>query len=417
LIELIDWQGQCPFNAEKIMFCPKPARSVFLAALSMLFLLSPPTPLWAESLPRAVLIIDGSGSMWGRIDKREKIVIVREQLADKITLLKGNVDLGIMSYGHRRRRDCRDIEMIIPIGAVEPQSYGEAIKRLLPRGKTPVASALQMAAKSLFQSDKSDAKSAKSHIILVADGVENCRQDPCKTARVLASKYPNLTIDVIGFAVSDDEARQLQCISNNSKGRFRRAKDTKSLQTSIEQIFATLGPATRPQPVKKKNKKKIPPGLYLSVGLSQKGAPLEKDVAWRIYRKGKSSTTSTAPLKRATGASVFLHLPEGKYHIEARHGPLIASRDVELRADSALKLRLSFNVGVITASARLGKNTPPSNDIIFSLYDISSGPPGASNIIDHKQQKKAVFYLPPGKYRLKAKTGDTQVWQDFTLQA
>lgn len=399
------------------MFWTKPASVGFLAILMVMLASLPQIVVGAEQLPRTVLIIDGSGSMWGRIDEREKIVIARELLADNIKLLKGKTDLGVMSYGHRRRRDCRDIEMIVPIGPVKPQSYGETIKRLLPRGKTPVASALQMAADTLAAGGNPEEKSPRYHIILVADGIENCRLDPCETASTLASKYPGLSIDVIGFAVPDTDLPKLQCISNNSRGQFHRANNTEELKIAIAAIFTRIGPAKSSRTAQKKQPSKIPPGLYLTAGLAKNSPPLQDNVAWRIYKQGESSKTGAPPLKRITSTSVFWKLPKGRYHIEARHQNLLAEEDVDLSADKALKRHLSFEVGVVTANARLESASPVSSDIIFSLYDASSGQAGPANIIAHKQEKNAIFYLPPGKYSLKARAGETQTQHDFTLKA
>ena len=400
---------------------------IFTALLALPLALLISTPQTAVSAPNkapAVLIIDGSGSMWGRIDKSEKIVIARQELARKIDLLQDKVDLGVMSYGHRRRRDCRDIEMIVPISPINPKIHNKAINRLLPRGKTPVSSALELAAKALASSKTNALKSGRSHIVLVADGIENCRRDPCKTASDLSSQYPELKIDVIGFGIPDAELPQLQCISQNGKGRFLRASNTIELQSAIVQIFSKLGAKTKLQvAAKKKQKKTIPSGLYLSAGLSAKGVGLDNNVSWRIYKTGESSKTGATPLQRNTSAAPFLKLQEGKYHIEARYKSLFSEREVRLPPDTALKLRLSFNVGMFTASARLGKNAALSNNIIFSLYDASSatkgsgGTKGPGKIIAHKQQTKAVFYLPPGKYNLKARANETQTRHDFTLKA
>ncbi len=65
-----------------------------------------PTPALSEEAPTAMLILDGSGSMWGRLppDNRAKIDIVREKLG---TLLAApsSTRLGLISFGHRRRGD------------------------------------------------------------------------------------------------------------------------------------------------------------------------------------------------------------------------------------------------------------------------------------------------------------------------
>ncbi len=184
------------------------------------------------------------------------------------------------------------------------------------------------------------------------------------------------------------------------------------------QIFSSLGATSKPQiTARKKQVKKIPPGLYLSAGLSSKGPPLDGNVSWRIYPAGQSSKTGATPLQRLASAAPFLAMPSGKYHIEVRHQTLLAEREVELRPDTPLKLRLSFDVGIFTASARLGEGTALSNNIIFSLYDASTGGTSPGRIIAHKQQSKAVFYLPPGKYSLKARANEMQTRHDFSLKA
>ncbi|MCP4933732.1 MAG: VWA domain-containing protein [bacterium] len=398
----------------KYKFFAAPLFTVLFAV----FLLLPQKAMSADKHPPAVLIIDGSGSMWGRLNKREKIVIARQELARQIDLLRTKVDLGVMSYGHRRRRDCRDIEMIVPISPIDQKVHSEAIKRLLPRGKTPISSALEMAAKALKSSRTQHTKGQLTHIVLVADGIENCRRNPCKTAADLSARYPGLAIDVIGFAVPEAELPQLECIAQNNKGRFHRANNTTELQTAIKQVFSSLGATSKPAIiVKKKQIKKEPSGLYLSAGLSSKGAVLDQDISWRIYPAGQSSKTGATPLQRHTTAAPFLPLPSGQYHIEVRHQTLLAERDVTLRADTAIKLHLSFNIGIFTASAKLGESAAPSDNIIFSVYDASSGSDSTGEIIAHKQQSKAVFYLPPGTYSLKARANETQTRHDFTLKA
>ena len=400
------------------MFNDKFLAGQLFAALLLLALLPPQAAKGAPDNPPGVLIIDGSGSMWGRINQREKIVIARQELARKIDLLRDRIDLGVMSYGHRRRRDCRDIEMIVSISPIDPKIHTQAIKRLLPRGKTPVSSALEQAATALAASKSRSASKERSHIVLVADGVENCRRDPCETARTLSAKYPDLSIDVIGFGIPDAELSQLQCISQNAKGRFLRANNAMELSAAIVQIFSTLGAQTKPHIIaRKKQAKKNPPGLYLSAGLSSGGPGLDSDISWRIYKAGESSKTGDSPLQRHSAASPVIKLPAGKYHIEARHRTLIAQADVDLAANTARKQRLSFNVGVFTASARLGKGAALLDKIIFSLYDASSSTGDPGKIIAHKQQTKAVFYLPPGKYSLKARANETQVRHDFSLKA
>ena len=79
---------------------------------------------WAQTTPtaaatgtgagRAMIVLDGSGSMWAPVNGRPRIEVAREALGE---LLKGwdpKVEVGLMSYGHRRKNDCSDIEVLAP---------------------------------------------------------------------------------------------------------------------------------------------------------------------------------------------------------------------------------------------------------------------------------------------------------------
>ncbi len=191
------------------------------------------------------------------------------------------------------------------------------------------------------------------------------------------------------------------------------------LGKALTQIFSSLGPAPKIRPLSPPTQPehKNPPGLYLSAGLANDGTPLVSGVSWLVFKAGESSKTRAIPLKRSSVASPVFLLPGGPYHIEVRYKSLLAEQDVQIRAGKAIKKRLSFNVGALTASARLGQSSPLLNNIIFSVYDISSAVAGPANLVAHQQETNAVFYLPPGKYALKASANETWKSQTLTLKA
>ena len=69
---------------------------------------------------RMVLVLDGSGSMWGQIDGQAKIAIAKTVMADLIDQIPADFQTGLIVYGHRRKGDCDDIEMLIPVGPHDP---------------------------------------------------------------------------------------------------------------------------------------------------------------------------------------------------------------------------------------------------------------------------------------------------------
>lgn len=89
----------------------------------------------------AILILDGSGSMWGEVDGRTKIEAAREAVAEVIKALPEDTRLGLMSYGHRRKGDCSDIELILSpalLNTTGKANFLAKVDAIQPKGKTPL---------------------------------------------------------------------------------------------------------------------------------------------------------------------------------------------------------------------------------------------------------------------------------------
>ena len=59
----------------------------------------------AQDRPRAILVLDASGSMWGQIDGTAKITIAQEVIGGLLETLPADQELGLTAYGHRRNGD------------------------------------------------------------------------------------------------------------------------------------------------------------------------------------------------------------------------------------------------------------------------------------------------------------------------
>ena len=74
----------------------------------------------AKSDKTTILVLDASGSMWGQLEGgKTKIEIAREVLGDFFALRDPSVPLGVIGYGHNRKGDCTDIEVIASAGVQE----------------------------------------------------------------------------------------------------------------------------------------------------------------------------------------------------------------------------------------------------------------------------------------------------------
>ncbi|MBW1802080.1 MAG: VWA domain-containing protein, partial [Deltaproteobacteria bacterium] len=63
---------------------------------------------------RAILVLDASGSMWGKVRGRTKVEIARESIERLMEAWNPDIELGLIAYGHRRKGDCKDIELLLP---------------------------------------------------------------------------------------------------------------------------------------------------------------------------------------------------------------------------------------------------------------------------------------------------------------
>lgn len=117
----------------------------FFFLLSFSLVLFAASPVIAEE--SVILVLDGSGSMWGQIEGKAKIAIAREVVHNIIESLPADRALGLVAYGHNRKGDCEDIEEIAAIGA-RRDVINKAVDNIKPKGKTPLSAAVVFAAEN-----------------------------------------------------------------------------------------------------------------------------------------------------------------------------------------------------------------------------------------------------------------------------
>ncbi len=215
-----------------------------LAAALVLVVLS--LPAAAQDRPNTILVLDGSGSMWGQIDGVNKIVIARQVVGDLLGTLPEDLNLGLTVYGHRRKGDCSDIETVVPPGPGTRAAISSAVNTIRPLGKTPMTDAVIAAAQALRYTEEA------ATVILVSDGVETCNPDPCAAARALEEAGVNFTAHVVGFDVSDPAALlQMQCVADATGGQFLTAADAAALAEALTRVATAMvppAPAAPPVP-------------------------------------------------------------------------------------------------------------------------------------------------------------------------
>ena len=150
-----------------------------MRCLALLLSLLLPATLAAQDRPNTILVLDGSGSMWGQIDGVPKITIAQDVVTDLLQTLPADQRLGLTVYGHRERGNCADIETVVAPDLNTRDAIAQAVTGISPLGKTPMTDAVIAAANALRYTEDS------ATVILVSDGVETCNPDPCAAARLL----------------------------------------------------------------------------------------------------------------------------------------------------------------------------------------------------------------------------------------
>ncbi len=200
--------------------------SSILLALTLLFSLS----AYGAEMPEVIFILDGSGSMWGSAGKIRKIEAAKEVMAKVVPSLPKEVGVGLTVYGHRRKGDCGDVEIMIPSGSTDRAGLLAKVQGISPKGMTPIAAAVKMVAEELKR------REAETTIVLVSDGIETCDKDPCGVIKGLKGSGIKFILHVVGFGVDQKGKEQLTCLSDAGGGKYIQATDAGSLLAALETV-------------------------------------------------------------------------------------------------------------------------------------------------------------------------------------
>ncbi|RMD99784.1 MAG: VWA domain-containing protein, partial [Deltaproteobacteria bacterium] len=180
--------------------------------------------------PHLTLILDASGSMWGRIGGMTKIEIAQKALVRVVEEIPDGKRVGLWVYGRRsprRARNCRDVEELVPMQPVDRAALIRTIETIRPRGMTPLADTLTRVA---------EASRGISHpvIVLVTDGKESCEGDPCAVIRRQRAEGADLLIHVVGFDIQAPDVRSsLACIAEAGGGTYFDARSPEALSQAL----------------------------------------------------------------------------------------------------------------------------------------------------------------------------------------
>jgi hypothetical protein len=385
----------------------------------------------AQEAGRSVLLIlDASGSMMARMpDGRTRFEAARAAIADVLAKLPDEVRIGLRAYGHQslpREKNCEDSELVTPFGAVAASRalLLGTVEGLKAKGYTPITRSLVHAAKDIAAEPSSERV-----VILVSDGRETCKADPCAAAKALAAADAKLVVHTIGLGVDAAARTQLQCIASVARGSYFDATTSRDLSDRLAQAAVAKA--------KMRESRKASPAAsgFLSVkGIAEFGVPIHdandaligsvgtvdprKELPPGIYsirfangawtgieiRAGETTVIEPAYLKIETLAKDNLYLLDaetgaelGEFFMAA--APLVAMLPGRYAARTSLPFLWSdieLVAGRITtlrpALVRIAHRSR-SEHVLYRIVQLDTGLEGSAVNGDD-------LSLPPGRYRI-----------------
>jgi len=373
------------------MSMPSPLRPALLASALLLA-----TASVAASEPqqaRTIIVMDGSGSMWGQIDGRPKFEIARETVADVVGKLPANQTLGLIAYGHRRKGDCKDIELIVPPAPGTSGKVLNAVNDMRFLGMTPLSEAVRQAAQALRHTEQA------ATVVLVTDGLETCNLDPCAVANELEKSGVNFTAHVIGFGLTRDEGAKVACLATNTGGRYLQASDGAALSAALRQAVSEPAPAkpaaTLSAPAS------APMGSRVAIKWTGPAGNLDT-VAIVEQVDGKPTTHDYAYVKDGNPLTLTMPGEPGAYTLQYRHRDqtVIATRPIQASpAQAGLKAPDVAQAGSAVVIHWTGPNA--------SLDNIQVAVQGSDSYISYtylgSDSRQVELTMPeqPGNYELR----------------
>lgn len=245
-----------------------------------------------ESYSPILFIYDASGSMWGQINGETKKEIGARVLIETVQAMPETQPIGLMVYGHRREKDCGDIEMMVDLENHSKDKITKAINAFTPLGRTPLARSATLAITAVKEAGEA------ATIILITDGIESCDGNICQVVSDSRLEGIDFKLHIVGFGLKNTEIEVLQCAADAGGGRCFSAEDAGQLSSVLQEVTSQ----TIDDPLEN-----------FSVLALKNNEPVD---AWvRAFKSGTKEGFGGSRTYRDTGR---MYLPPGRYDINIK---------------------------------------------------------------------------------------------------
>jgi Ca-activated chloride channel family protein len=370
------------------------------------------TPALAAEPGSLIVIVDGSGSMWGPIEgvRQTKLVLAREALRRGLGKMAPQARVGLALFGHRRG-DCSDVEVVRPPEPLDVPNLMSPLEQFNPRGRGPLTLALREAAKSLPRD------AGPRTLLLIHDDADNCQPDLCAAAAEL--KTAGITAHVVGLNVKTEDMAKMVCLPQTTGGRHFNAQNAEQVAAYVEEALLLTasemgGIETRPaspqgtaivppSPLPASG----PPALHLRALAAANTEPLAISLEWTVTAEARPDV----PIFGARAANPTVPVPPGRYVVEVRDGPLSVKQAAEVRDNRPATVTMVLNAGMARIRVPTRKTGEVLADALITVTDAN----GALMLASRTGETTAL--LPAGRHVVRAELGLVRAEQTVTIIA
>ncbi|CAN0240060.1 unnamed protein product, partial [Chrysoparadoxa australica] len=173
--------------------------------------------------PEVVLVVDASGSMENSLPgASSRMQASKNAIGNLVRSMPGDVDIGMVEF-----TDCNRVERDRFYSPQERAALLGRVNGLTPQKGTPLARGVDRAGLVI-------SSQVEGVIVVVTDGADSCKGDPCAAARSIASKKPNVKINVIDISGSAKNP-SAQCMAQATGGKVFQPNSAAEMKTMVQQ--------------------------------------------------------------------------------------------------------------------------------------------------------------------------------------
>ncbi|MEO1609859.1 MAG: VWA domain-containing protein [Pseudomonadota bacterium] len=384
----------------------------------------------AQTVPSVVIVIDGSGSMWGNLPgtSKSKFTASSNALQETLKGLSNKPDIGLVAFGQKPRGGCNEVETLLEVQTYDPDRISGAIKQINPQGRGPVVKGLNKAGKIL------DVSAPPRNIFIINDDPDNCNKDICAAAKSLKQRLPDIRVHALTLAPKQADKGAMACLAEVTGGRVIEAANAKEAVAGMQAIMADINrdgsaPSTAPGatafedngtakagalnlPLKRERAVPNTPGLMLQALLEENGAILQDGLMWKIIRL---ENNVEKVIKHTTESAPSVALQPGRYSVALRTAGLVRHQEIEVKEGRRTVAPFNLEVAAIALSSVLVEGGPRVEDAKFTISKIDGSTP--DDVVWSGMAPRVPLIIKPGEYKLEVSAGRVSQSHAFSASA